>query len=104
MPRGGKRPGAGAPKGNLNAYRHGKNSQQYQRLLQALADDPEALRILQQLAVPDQKQALRRRYYAMQVLKRVLDRHEQETTDRVYEAMLRDRDSHMPRLYPDRLD
>ncbi len=33
MPRGGKCPGAGAPKGNLNAIKHGRNSQQLDALL-----------------------------------------------------------------------
>jgi hypothetical protein len=31
MPRGGRRPGAGAPRGNLNAYKHGRNSTQHNR-------------------------------------------------------------------------
>lgn len=29
MPRGGKRPGAGAPRGNLNAFKHGYHSKQF---------------------------------------------------------------------------
>ena len=33
MPRGGKRPGAGAPKGNLNALKHGRHSAQLGALL-----------------------------------------------------------------------
>ena len=37
MPRGGKRPGAGAPKGNLNALKHGGNSAQLQQLAVTLA-------------------------------------------------------------------
>ena len=42
MPRGGKRPGAGAPKGNRNALRHGGSSQYVQQeLMPALADFPE---------------------------------------------------------------
>jgi hypothetical protein len=32
MPRGGKRPGAGAPKGNLNALKHGRRSAQFAKL------------------------------------------------------------------------
>jgi hypothetical protein len=43
MPRGGPRPGAGAPAGNLNAYKHGKTSRQHARLAEIIASDPEAL-------------------------------------------------------------
>jgi hypothetical protein len=32
MPRGGKRPGAGAPKGNFNALKHGRRSAQFAKL------------------------------------------------------------------------
>ena len=41
MPRGGKRPGAGAPKGNLNALKHGLRSQQLRQLTQQLACNPD---------------------------------------------------------------
>jgi hypothetical protein len=37
MPRGGKRPGAGAPRGNLNALKHGRHSTQLQQLAVTLA-------------------------------------------------------------------
>ena len=37
MARGGKRPGAGAPKGNLNALKHGRHSAQLQQLAVTLA-------------------------------------------------------------------
>ncbi len=43
MPRGGPRPGSGPPKGNLNAYKHGRTSRQHRRLLQLIAEDPEAV-------------------------------------------------------------
>jgi len=36
MPRGGKRPGAGAPKGNLNALKTGRRSRQLLALTEAL--------------------------------------------------------------------
>ena len=39
--RGGKRPGAGAPKGNLNALKHGGSSVQLDLLLEALLAIPE---------------------------------------------------------------
>ncbi len=50
MPRGGKRPGAGAPKGNLNAFKHGYTSKQYKRLIEIVAADPEARKLLIVLA------------------------------------------------------
>ena len=37
MPRGGRRPGAGAPRGNLNALKHGRHSAQLQQLALTLA-------------------------------------------------------------------
>ncbi|MBI4235976.1 MAG: hypothetical protein HY688_01295 [Chloroflexi bacterium] len=46
MPRGGKRPGAGAPKGNMNALVHGRRSRQLQDLLDALAQLPEMRHVL----------------------------------------------------------
>ena len=42
MPRGGPRPNSGAPRGNLNAYKHGRTSRQQARLLALIADDPDA--------------------------------------------------------------
>ena len=48
--RGGKRPGAGAPKGNLNALKHGLRSQQVRSLSLALAQIPLFRRYLHRLA------------------------------------------------------
>ena len=39
---GGRRPGAGAPKGNLNALKHGLRSAQFMRFVERLARDPVA--------------------------------------------------------------
>ena len=50
MPRGGKRPGAGAPGGNLNALKHGLRSQQVRELTLALAQIPVFRTYLQRLA------------------------------------------------------
>ena len=36
MPRGGKRPGAGAPKGNLNRLKHGKHSKQLSGVISSM--------------------------------------------------------------------
>ena len=44
--RGGKRPGAGARKGNLNALKHGRNSQQIEELAQALLSIPSMREVL----------------------------------------------------------
>ena len=41
MPRGGKRPGAGGKKGNMNAFRHGRYSGQLDILAEALVRVPE---------------------------------------------------------------
>ena len=46
MPRGGKRPGAGAPRGNLNALKSGRHSTQLRALADTLASIPEARSIL----------------------------------------------------------
>lgn len=48
--RGGKRPGAGAPRGNLNALKHGGRSQQLDQAIEKLASDPELRPILNFLA------------------------------------------------------
>ncbi len=50
MPRGGPRPGSGPPTGNLNAYKHGRTSRQHKRLLQLIAENPEAHRLLLDIA------------------------------------------------------
>ena len=38
--RGGRRPGAGAPKGNLNAFKHGRYSMQFAALGAVMASNP----------------------------------------------------------------
>jgi hypothetical protein len=43
MPRGGRRPGAGAPKGNWNALSTGRRSKRIQALVLALRNDPQFL-------------------------------------------------------------
>ena len=44
MPRGGRRPGAGAPKGNYNAFKHGRNSRRMRELAAILALVPHTRR------------------------------------------------------------
>lgn len=46
MPRGGKRPGAGAKPGNLNALKHGRYSQQFAIVGALLAQDPQIRQVL----------------------------------------------------------
>lgn len=55
-PHGGRRPGAGAPRGNLNALKHGHNSTYQQRLLEALVTVPEIAEALAALAARRRKQ------------------------------------------------
>ena len=43
---GGTRPGSGAPRGNLNAFKHGRNSRRQAQLLEALLEVPEARQAL----------------------------------------------------------
>jgi len=58
MPRGGRRPGAGARPGNMNALKHGRNSQLVQTLLAALAAHPTTREALIRMA---RRQRARRR-------------------------------------------
>jgi hypothetical protein len=53
MPHGGKRPGAGAPKGNLNALKTGTRSRQLKIVIGALVAAPSVRRVMLQLARQD---------------------------------------------------
>jgi hypothetical protein len=46
MPRGGKRPGAGAPRGNMNALKHGRNSRQLAEMGKIIRDNPKLGQVL----------------------------------------------------------
>jgi ribosomal protein L17 len=74
MGRGGKRPGAGAPKGNLNGFKHGRNSQQHRKLLQLIARDPEVVAILIARAEHTQRRANRMRKQAEALITDLLER------------------------------
>ena len=50
MPRGGPRPGAGAPAGNMNALTHGRSSARLQAVVAALAAHPTTREALVRLA------------------------------------------------------
>ncbi|MGD0765699.1 MAG: hypothetical protein ABR978_05275 [Dehalococcoidia bacterium] len=60
MPRGGRRPGAGAPRGNLNALRTGAHSKQLSATIGALLSVPETRGVM--LALIDQKRRDRERF------------------------------------------
>ncbi len=44
--RGGRRPGSGPPKGNLNALKHGRYSRRHKQVLASLLEVPEARQAL----------------------------------------------------------
>ena len=50
MPRGGRRPGAGAPKGNLNGFKHGRRSRRLAETVMVLAANPTTREALVALA------------------------------------------------------
>jgi len=68
MPRGGKRPGAGARRGNLNALKHGRNSHQMEDLLQALLSVPR----IQELLATHHRRQQRMERQATKVLQALL--------------------------------
>jgi hypothetical protein len=53
---GGRRPGAGAPKGNLNALKHGRFSRYQKALIEALLQVPETREVMTALAKRQQAQ------------------------------------------------
>jgi uncharacterized protein YjcR len=65
MQRGGKRPGAGAPKGNLNALKTGVRSRQLKAAIDALATNDETRRLL--LAIVEKKRRDRIRFQALMI-------------------------------------
>ena len=70
--RGGRRPGAGAPRGNLNALKHGDNSRQIEQLALALSLVPEARVALARLARRQRNQQARARTVAVTILTNLL--------------------------------
>ena len=68
MPRGGKRPGAGAPKGNTNAFKHGRNSKRLRALALALAQIPEA----RDMAIAQHRLQKRRERQAQKIIEELL--------------------------------
>ena len=86
MPRGGRRPGAGAPKGNLNALKHGRTSATYKRLVEIISQDAEGMRLLRDLADGQDERRRRLRRQAERLLFRVLERYEQLALERANEV------------------
>ena len=74
MPRGGRRPGAGAPKGNLNAFRHGRSSLQLQTLISALTQLPEIQDTLMQYHRRIKEKERKSRLTAAVILTAFIDR------------------------------
>ncbi len=74
MPRGGPRPGSGPPPGNLNAYKHGRTSRQHKRLLQLIAENPEAQRLLLDIARRNRRHQEQARREAVRLLDQIAAR------------------------------
>jgi len=73
MPRGGKRPGAGAPKGNMNGLKHGRYSKQHKRLAEMIAADPECQKLLLDIAKRNRKAQARQRDRAIRLVNQIVD-------------------------------
>jgi hypothetical protein len=84
---GGRRPGAGAPKGNLNAFRHGKNSRYHRQLAELLAQIPEAHEAMVRLARRRQKRERQVQTGASELMAQILQR--------IGEAVLNPEDNHL---------
>jgi hypothetical protein len=82
MPRGGRRPGAGAPAGNLNAYKHGKTSRQHARLAEIIASDPEALALAREILSGETHRQARRVEQAKRLLDTLFAKAQAHAADR----------------------
>jgi len=72
--RGGRRPGAGAPKGNLNGLKTGRHSKIYKQLAEALLDTPEAHALLLRIAKRQRKARKEKEFGASQLTTEILRR------------------------------
>jgi hypothetical protein len=66
MPRGGPRPGAGAPLGNLNALKTGRYSRQFRAAISAMLNHDETRPVL--LAILEQKRRDRLRFQVLMLV------------------------------------
>ncbi len=101
--RGGRRPGAGAPPGNLNALKHGRRSAQFAQLGALLATIPEAREALLALARRHQLKQRRAEDVAALLLQRlakgVIADSARESIEREIEAADREIDDLVYDLY-----
>ena len=91
MPRGGRRPGAGAPKGNLNALKTGARSRQLRAVLAALLIEPHTRHVMLQLARRHHLQREEFRQTIIAVAKLLNDHHLATSIKEKLEEQLRDR-------------
>jgi hypothetical protein len=89
MPRGGKRPGAGAPKGNLNALKTGSRSRQLNDVIEALLASPTIRRVMLKLVQQD----VRRNERLQQAITDAVDSYRrrsitQKTTQQTHKAKI----------------
>jgi len=82
MPRAGKRPGAGAPKGNLNALKHGRRSRQFAEIGAMLAQSPIARETLLQLAERHQLKQMKADEVAAHLIAQIVSRGLKRGKDR----------------------
>ena len=83
MPRGGRRPGAGAPKGNLNALKHGSYSRQFAQLGALLAASPAARESLLRLLTRHEAHGRKADELAAHILSQVIARGLKRGRDRL---------------------
>ena len=72
MPRGGKRSGAGAPKGNLNAVKTGQYSVRLRAIARALSDVPQVRDLLMETERLQNKQQRKAQRLALQALQDIV--------------------------------
>ena len=72
MPSGGKRPGAGAPRGNLNAVKTGQYSVRLRAIARALSDVPQVRDLLMETERLQNKQQRKAQRLALQALQDIV--------------------------------
>jgi len=72
--RGGPRPGSGAPRGNLNAMKHGRSSRRQKQLLEAMLQLPEAREALIAIARRNRRRKTEVETGAVVLMTRLLQR------------------------------
>ena len=72
MPRGGKRPGAGAPRGNLNAVKSGQYSVRLRAIAKALSEVPQVRDMIAEAERRQNKQQHKAQRLALQALQEIV--------------------------------